>query len=417
MSPELQKLNALGVHLHDRRIGIINRLAGDSHIFAFEQDYIDDPNRPTLSLSYKSRTGGLVTTVRPVSRRLPPFFSNLLPEGHLRDYLAQKAGVKKEREFYLMAVLGADLAGAVTVQPMDGGESEHDHDHDLHQHHEDEDQQQKNVLRFSLAGVQLKFSAVMQASGGLTVPAHGVGGSWIVKLPSTQYASVAENEYAMLELARATGIQVPPIRLVPVAEIEGLPPDVARLKGSALAIERFDRAAGGRRIHVEDFAQVFGFFPDDKYGERSYANIASVLWAETGEEGTYEFVRRLVFSVLIGNGDMHLKNWSLVYPRGRKPVLSPAYDFVSTLPYIPGDTLALSFGKTKSLEGVTVDQVRRFADTGRLPMKPVMDIVRDTVGKTQLGWKELPQKDLLPQDILKVIDGQIANVISKTKLE
>ena len=416
MSPELQKVNALGVHLHDRRIGIINRLAGDSHIFAFEQDYIDDPNRPTLSLSYKSRTGGLVTTVRPVSRRLPAFFSNLLPEGHLRDYLAQKAGVKKEREFYLMAVLGADLTGAVTVQPMDGGESERGHG-GRHQHHEDEDQQQKNVLRFSLAGVQLKFSAVMEASGGLTVPAHGVGGSWIVKLPSTQYASVPENEYAMLELARATGIQVPPTHLVPVAEIEGLPPDAARLKGSALAIERFDRAAGGRRIHMEDFAQVFGLFPDDKYGERSYSNIAAVLWAETGEGGTYEFVRRLVFSVLIGNADMHLKNWSLLYPDGRKPVLSPAYDFVSTLPYIPGDTLALSFGKTKSLESVTADQVRRFADIGRLPMKPVMDIVRDTVEKTRRGWKELPQKDLLPHDILKVIDGQIANAISKTKLE
>ena len=417
MSPELQKVNALGVHLHGRRIGIINRLAGDSHIFAFEQDYIDDPNRPTLSLSYKSRTGGLVTTVRPVSRRLPPFFSNLLPEGHLRDYLAQKAGVKKEREFYLMAVLGADLPGAVTVQPMDRGESDHDQDHDRHQHHEDEDQQQKNVLRFSLAGVQLKFSAVMEASGGLTVPAHGVGGSWIVKLPSTQYASVAENEYAMLELARGAGIQVPPLRLVPVAEIEGLPPEAARLKGSALAIERFDRAAGGRRIHMEDFAQVFGLFPDDKYGERSYANIASVLWAETGEEGTYEFVRRLVFSVLIGNGDMHLKNWSLLYPDGRKPALSPAYDFVSTLPYIPGDTPALSFGKIKSLDGIAVDQVRRFADTARLPMKPVMEVVRDTVEKTQRGWKELPEKDLLPHDILKAIDRQISNAISRTKLE
>jgi len=417
VSPELQKVNALGVHLHDRRIGIINRLAGDSHIFAFEQDYIGDPNRPTLSLSYKSRTGGLVTTVRPVSRRLPPFFSNLLPEGHLREYLAQKAGVKKDREFFLMAVLGADLAGAVTVQPMDDGKNEYDHDADAYRPHEYEDHQQKNVLRFSLAGVQLKFSAVMEASGGLTIPAHGVGGSWIVKLPSTQYASVPENEYAMLELARATGIQVPPIRLVSVAEIEGLPSDAARLKGSALAIERFDRAAGGRRIHMEDFAQVFGLFPDAKYGERSYADIAAVIWAETGEEGTYEFVRRLVFSVLIGNGDMHLKNWSLLYPDSRKPVLSPAYDFVSTLPYIPGDTLALSFGKTKSLEGVTVDQVRRFADTARLPMKPVMDIVRDTVEKTQRGWKELPQKDLLPHDILKVIDGQIANAISKTKLE
>ena len=416
MSPELHKINALAVHLHGRRIGIINRLAGDSHIFAFEQDYIEDPNRPTLSLSYKSRTGGLVTTVRPVRRCLPPFFSNLLPEGRLREYLAERAGVKKEREFYLMAVLGADLAGAVTVQPMDGGDSEHDHDHNRHPPQEDDDPQLKNVLRFSLAGVQLKFSAVMEASGGLTVPAHGVGGSWIVKLPSTQHASVPENEFVMLELARATGIQVPPIRLVPVAEIEGLPPEAARLKGSALATERFDRAAGGRRIHMEDFAQVFGLFPDDKYGERSYANIAAVLWAETGEAGTYEFVRRLVFSVLIGNADMHLKNWSLLYPDGRKPVLSPAYDFVSTVPYIPGDTLALSFGKNKSLESVTVDQVRRFAEVARLPMKPVMDIVGDTVEKTQRGWKELPEKDLLPHDIRKLIDSQIANAISKTKL-
>jgi serine/threonine-protein kinase HipA len=415
MSPELQKVNALGVYLHDRRIGIINRLAGDSHIFAFEQDYIDDLNRPTLSLSYKSRTGGLVTSVRQVSRRLPPFFSNLLPEGHLRDYLAEKAGVKKEREFYLMAVLGADLAGAVTVKPIDAAEREHQHDHD-HHGHEEEDQQQKNILRFSLAGVQLKFSAVMEASGGLTIPAHGVGGSWITKLPSTQHAAVPENEYAMLELARAIGIQVPSIRLVSVAEIEALPPDAARLKGKALAVERFDRAAGGHRIHMEDFAQVFGLFPDDKYGGRSYANIAAVLWAETGEEGTYEFVRRLMFSVLIGNADMHLKNWSLLYPDGRTPILSPAYDFVSTVPYIPGDSLALSFGKTKSLDGVTADQVRRFADTARLPMKPVMDIVREIVERTERAWKELPQKDLLPHDILKVIDGQIANAIARTTL-
>ena len=59
---------------------------------------------------------------------------------------------------------------------------------------------------------------------------------------------------------------------------------------------------------MEDFAQVFGLFPDEKYGRRSYANIASVLRAEAAEGDTYEFLRHLVFSVLIGNGDMHLKN-------------------------------------------------------------------------------------------------------------
>ena len=176
MNPELEKINALGVYLRDRRIGIINRLAGDRHIFAFEQDYVDDPNRPTLSLSYKGQAGGLVTAVRPVGRRLPPFFSNLLPEGHLRTYLAEKAGVKPEREFYLMAVLGGDVAGAVTIKPMDGGGRDEDQLHHDDDHH-DEDQEQKGVLRFSLAGVQLKFSAVTEASGGLTIPAHGVGGS------------------------------------------------------------------------------------------------------------------------------------------------------------------------------------------------------------------------------------------------
>ena len=413
MNPELEKVNSLGVHLQDRRIGIINRLAGDRHIFAFEQDYVDDPNRPTLSLSYKGQAGGLVTAVRAVGRRLPPFFSNLLPEGRLRTYLAEKAGVKPEREFYLMAVLGGDVAGAVTIKPMDGGR--HDDGHLNHDDdHHDDDPQQKGVLRFSLAGVQLKFSAVTEASGGLTIPAHGVGGSWIVKLPSTQFPAVPENEYVMLELARAVGIEVPAIQLVCVADIQGLPTDAARIEGHALAVERFDRAAGGRRIHMEDFAQVFGLFPDDKYSSRSYANIAAVLWAETGGTGTYEFVRRLVFSVLIGNADMHLKNWSLLYPDGRTPVLSPAYDFVATLPYIPGDSLALTFGGSRSLDGITLDQVRRFTDTARMPMDPAWRIVRETVERTEAAWTNLDQKDLLSSDMRKTIDKQIQAVIAKT---
>ncbi len=262
--------------------------------------------------------------------------------------------------------------------------------------------------------VRLSPSLMDLAPGDVVQPA-GVGGSWIVKLPSMQFAAVPENEYVMLELARAVGIQVPAIRLVRVADIQGLPPDAARMGGQALAVERFDRAAGGRRIHMEDFAQVFGLFPDDKYGSRSYANIASVLWAETGDTGTYEFVRRLVFSVLIGNADMHLKNWSLLYPDGRTPVLSPAYDFVAMLPYIPGDSLALAFGGSRSLNEITLDQVRRFTDAARLPMNPVWAIVRETVERTAEAWKALPCKNLLPAETRTVIERQIQRVISGTK--
>jgi serine/threonine-protein kinase HipA len=409
MKVEPGKLTALAVHLHGRRIGVISRLAGDRQVFAFEQDYVDDLQRPSLSLSFKGRSGGIVTSVRPVTRRVPPFFSNLLPEGVLRAYLAEKAGVKTEREFFLLAVLGEDLPGAVTVTSLEAGEAS---DHPDIEH----ERRPEGVLHFSLAGVQLKFSAVLEAAGGLTIPARGVGGSWIVKLPSMQFPSVPENEFAMLELARAAGIAVPAVKLIPVEEIHGLPKDTSRLKGSALAVERFDRAPGGRRIHMEDFAQVFGVFPDRKYEGHSYANLASVLWAETTEESTYEFVRRLVFSVLIGNGDMHLKNWSLLYPDEHTPVLSPAYDLLATLPYIPEDQLALSFGGSRSLQEMTVDRVRRFADTAGLPLKSLRDIVRDTVERTAAAWKNLAQRELLPAEIDAAIDRQIQLVAANSEV-
>ncbi|MHB8503828.1 MAG: type II toxin-antitoxin system HipA family toxin [Candidatus Acidiferrales bacterium] len=413
MKFDTKKLNALAVRLHGRQIGIINRLAGERQIFAFEQDYIDDPNRPTLSLSFKSGTGGLVTALRPVPRRVPPFFSNLLPEGHLRAYLSKLADVKPEREFFLLAVLGADLPGALVITPLEADAQEGDArdagggNHVVHP--------PETALRFSLAGVQLKFSAVMEASGGLTVPADGMGGSWIVKLPSARFSAVPENEFVMLELARRVGIAVPPNRLIDMAKIKGLPEETRTTGGTALAVQRFDRLPGGDPVHMEDFAQVFGIYPDDKYGHRSYANIASVLWAETDEESTYEFVRRLVFSVLIGNADMHLKNWSLLYPDKRKPVLSPAYDFVATLPYIPGDTLALTFGGTRSLNEITTDQMRSFADTARIPASPLWQIAVETAERTVASWKTLEQADLLPKEMHASIEKQILTVAATTK--
>jgi serine/threonine-protein kinase HipA len=406
-----KKLNALAVRLHGRQIGVINRLAGDRQIFAFEQDYIDDQQRPTLSLSFKGRTGGLVTALRPVPRRLPPFFSNLLPEGHLRQYLAKLADVNPEREFFLLAVLGADLPGALVIAPLEGAAKADDgRDADR-----DDYRPRDTVLRFSLAGVQLKFSAVMEASGGLTVPAGGMGGSWIVKLPSARFAAVPENEFAMLELARRAGIAVPDNRLVEISEIKGLPEE-ARAPGSkALAVQRFDRAAGGAPVHTEDFAQVFGQYPNDKYQFRSYANIASVLWAEAGEDAVAEFVRRLVFSVVIGNADMHLKNWSLRYPDRRKPVLSPGYDFVATLPYIPNDTLALSFGGSRSLSEITPGQMRRFADTARIPASALWKIAVETAERAAAAWNGLEQADLLPKDQRASIGKQILRVAATVK--
>ena len=419
------KLTALSVRLDGRHIGVITRLAGDQQIFAFEQDYVDDHERPTLSLSFKGRTGGLVTAVRPVPRRVPPFFSNLLPEGHLRDYLAKLAGINPEREFFLLAVLGADLPGALVVEPLDGGIAaprDHGNDADDRARGGDDrdrrrggDRDREPVLRFSLAGVQLKFSAIMEATGGLTIPAGGMGGSWIVKLPSTRFVGVPENEFAMMELARRTGITVPENRLVEIAEIKGLPEEARAPGGKALAVRRFDRRADGTSVHMEDFAQVFGQYPNHKYQFRSYANVAGVLWAEAGEDAVIEFFRRLVFTVIIGNADMHLKNWSLLYPDTRKPVLSPGYDFVATLPYIPGDKLALSFGGSRSLSEISKDQLRRFADEARIPASPLWPVAVETAERAAAAWKKLEHADLLSREVREQVGQQILGTAARTK--
>ena len=405
-----KKLNALSVRLYGKHIGVITRLAGDRQLFAFEQDYIDDPQRPTLSLSFKGSTGGLVTNFRPVGRRVPVFFSNLLPEGHLRDYLAKRADVNPDREFFLLAVLGADLPGALVVEPLEGDKQSSKPQDARDDDTRDDDRGGEEPLRFPLAGVQLKFSAVMEASGGLTIPAGGLGGSWIVKLPSARFKSVPENEFAMLELARRTGISVPENKLIDVASIKGLPEQAHTVEGKALAVKRFDRLPDRTPVHMEDFAQVFGEFPNNKYKFHSYANIAAVLWAEIGEDAVIEFVRRLVFSVVIGNADMHLKNWSLLYPDRRTPALSPGYDFVAALPYIPGDTLGLSFGDSRSLSEITPDQMRRFADTARIPASPLWKIAVETAERTAESWKTLEHADALPKDLKDAIGNQILSV-------
>ena len=376
--------DALEVLLNDRKVGVISALGGDQSIFSFDDAYADDPDRPTLSLSFKGEQGGLLRDHRPTQTRLTPFFSNLLPEGTLRDYLAKRAGIKAMREYPLLEALGPDLPGAVTVRPL--GEGERDED-DEGQHGDETTQAGgQGALRFSLAGVQLKFSAVGKAQGGLTIPASGRGGDWIIKLPSIRFRGVAANEFSMMRLARAMGMDIPDVELAPLDQIEGLPEGIGRIEEEAFAIRRFDRREDGGRIHIEDFAQVFGVYPGEKYDKGSYRYLAKVLWLETGEAGVRELIRRLVFNTLIGNADMHLKNWSLIYRDGRTPELSPGYDFLSTTVYIPDENVALKFARTKRMAEFSLDEVSYMAARAGFPEALARDTAIEAVDRFHEVW-------------------------------
>ena len=397
----------LEVLLYDESVGTLTRVSGDRSLFAFNEDYIENEHRPVLGLRFKDELGQLITEFRPYQTRVMPFFSNLLPEDHLRDYLAERAGVNPVREFFLLWVLGQDLPGAITIKPFDGEAWLPNRGDQLPE--VDDEAAEDNALRFSLAGVQLKFSAVNEASGGLTIPAKGVGGSWIVKLPSGRFKDVPENEFSMMTLARNMGMDVPATELVDVHSIGGLPEGIGALKGQALAVERFDRLAGDS-IHTEDFAQVFGVYPEKKYEKASYTSIARVVGLEGQDRDVAEFIRRLVFNALIGNADMHLKNWSLIYSDRRTPALAPAYDFVSTIKYLPDESAALKFSRTKRFDELTEDEISHLAAKAKLPEKLVLDTARETVSNFHEHWKKEKAHLPLSKEVVQAIDGHIRKI-------
>lgn len=403
----MAELSLLEVHLYEQRIGVLARLSGELTLFSYDDSYLEDEKRPVLSLGLKNKLGEPFTESRARRTRVMPFFSNLLPEGPLRDYLAQRAGVKAVREFHLLWVLGEDLPGAVVIRPPEGGLLPPESDYLGTDDKADIDH---GPLRFSLAGVQLKFSAIKNATGGLMIPARGVGGEWIVKLPSLHFDGVPENEFSMMTLARRMGMDIPQIDLIEVEEVENLPEDISVLGGQALAIERFDRLPGGERVHVEDFAQVFRVYPEDKYRSASARNIAQVIAAEGTSDDAEEFVRRLVFNALIGNADMHLKNWSLIYPDRITAALAPGYDFVSTIAYLPDDTAVLNFSRTKRFDELTEDELSHLAAKAMLPEKLVLQVAHETVTLFHQHWSAEKHNLPLREDVVHAIDEHLRKV-------
>ena len=399
-------ISVLEVRLYDEPIGTLTRVEGDRTIFAFNEEYVNDPQRPTLGLRFKDAYGELITEFKMRQTKVMPFFSNLLPEGHMRRYLADTANVNPEREFFLLWVLGQDLAGAITIVPADGEDLPPTAQRNL-EGDESGERNEDSVLRFSLAGVQLKFSAINEATGGLTIPARGMGGSWVVKLPSREYEQVPENEFSMMTMARLVGIDIPAIQLIDVNSITNLPAGIDSLGGNAFAIERFDRLSDGSKVHIEDFAQVFNVYPHNKYKKASFRDIAEVVGIESSDEDISELIRRLTFNALIGNSDMHLKNWSMMYPDRRNAALAPAYDFVSTTPYIPDDNAALTVSRTKRFDGFSEDELSHLSARARLPEQMVIESAKETVELFRQHWNSEKHNLPLTQEVVTAVEHQL----------
>jgi serine/threonine-protein kinase HipA len=210
-----------------------------------------------------------------------------------------------------------------------------------------------NQLRFSLAGMQLKFSMSM-ANERLTLGASGAGAKWIVKLPSYRFLDLPEVECATLTWARNAGFDVPGHCTLSADDLGGVPASWRDEIPQAFAIKRFDRRDDGSKIHQEDLCQALELSPFHKYGDSGARRISldgalRFVADVAGDDNAREMARRVGFVIASGNGDAHLKNWSFLWGNADRPSLAPCYDFVATVSWADRFGWDLPIGPSLSL--------------------------------------------------------------------
>jgi len=176
----------------------------------------------------------------------------------------------------------------------------------------------------SISGVQKKASVVLnQKARQLEIVS--IGGTHILKPEADQYPQIPQVENLCMNMAERAGIEIPAHGLFPMKD------------GSlCYIVRRFDRLPDGTKTGQEDMKQILG--ATDKY-KGSLESIGKKLLEYTANPGleVIYFYERVVFCFLIGNGDMHLKNWSMTEPKDKQNRLTPAYDLLSTNLYISGE--------------------------------------------------------------------------------
>lgn len=201
----------------------------------------------------------------------------------------------------------------------------------------------KDGGRMSISGVQIKASCrVIKISKRIAIV--GDGGMHILKPQPSEYPELPQCENLCMNIAADLKLRVPPHGLF--AMKDGTP---------CYVIRRFDRSKKELRLQVEDMAQILERATEQKY-DGSMEQVGKAIWKHTTSPGVevLDFFERVLLCFLIGNGDMHLKNWSLIREDGGVVRLAPCYDFVSSHMYMPTEedsALTINGRKSKLQRG------------------------------------------------------------------
>lgn len=327
-------MDMLHVWVGEKRVGELIR---ENYEYSFQ--YVSpaglDPERDLVSLTMPVRAKRYQTQV------LMPPFQMAMPEGALLEYIRERFGKLLDiaNDLVLLKLVGNNTIGRVRF--TEPGEEPREVDAldeslaGLLQQAETEalfrDLFEQLAAQSGISGVQPK---VLWRERG--EKAAVLTGDYILKAAGPDYPLLALNEFYCMTAAQSAGLAVPAFEL---AE-----------SGDLLAVERFDTGGDGIRLAFEEACALLGLPNSGKY-QGSYEDLAKLVRdvpCEPATDASCEIFKAIALSMLLRNGDAHLKNFGILYDDVTRKWLAPTYDVVNTTVYLPKDVPALAFAGKKA---------------------------------------------------------------------
>ncbi len=401
----------LAVWLYGERVAVIHRDRDRTRLVYTEEALRKYPlGTPLLSLSLP------VSSRRYTQGVVRPFLDGLLPEGESRKSIARDVHVPERDTYGLIRALGRDCAGAVVIQPIEDSAPPAPTTTTAEPLSPDEiDVLVRDLksaplgvggrVRISLAGVQQKLVLTRMQDGSWGRPVDGTPSTHILKPEVAAFPDTVENEAFCMRVAKHLGLDVASV-------------GTTKIGGRKLiVVDRYDRvvAADGtvRRIHQEDFCQATGVAPETKYeedGGPSLLRIAGILRDVAAPDSLDRLLKAVTVNALIGNGDAHAKNFSLLHTEDGALTLTPLYDLMCTL-YYGDDRLAMYIDNIHRANRLTVERIVNEAVRWGMSRERATEVVVDLLERAPAAIAASRDEiEGIPEEMVSTIEGQLAQL-------